>query len=306
MALTAAEAIDATTEAFGAHPGSRALHARGIVATAVFRPTPQAATLSRAAHLQGPDVPATVRFSNGSGNPRHPDYAPDPRGLAVKLYLPDGSRTDIVAVSTPVFPTRTPEGFIELLRAQAAGPAAAWKLPLFFRHHPEALRVLPRVAPSLAPPASYATIPYHALHAFAWTDAEGASRFVRLSLRPAATVARLKPWEARRRGADYLQREIAARLQAGPVLFTVQAQIAEPGDRTDDPSAAWPKSRRRVAVGALHVNGLDSERERDGDILVFDPTRVTDGIQCSDDPVLNFRPRAYSESVARRTAADTA
>jgi len=304
VALTAAEAIDTTTEVFGAHPGFRALHAKGIVATGVFRPTVEAATLSRAAHLQGPDVPATVRFSNGSGDPHHPDFAPDPRGLAIKLYLPDGSRTDIVAVSTPVFPTRTPEGFIELIRAQAAGPAAAWKLPMFLRGHPEALRVLPRVALSLAPPASYATIPYHALHAFEWTDAEGGRRFVRLSVRPAATVARLKPWEARRRGADYLQREIAERLVAGPVLFSVEAQIADLGDRTDDPSAAWPKSRRRVSVGALHINGLDSERERDGDILVFDPTRVTDGIQCSADPVLNFRPRAYSESVARRTTQD--
>lgn len=301
MAVTAAEAIDTTTQAFGSHPGFRALHAKGIVATAVFRPTAEAATLSRAAQLAGPDVPATVRFSNGSGNPRHPDFAPDPRGLAVKLYLPDGSRTDIVAVSTPVFPTRTPEGFIELVRAQAAGPAAAWKLPIFLRHHPEALRVLPRIAPTLAPPASYATIPYHALHAFKWTDADGGERFVRLILTPAATVARLKPWEARRRGADYLQSEIRERLASGPVLFSVQAQIAAPGDPTDDPSAAWPKSRRRVTVGALHITGLDTERERDGDVLVFDPTRVTDGIECSADPVLNFRPRAYSESVARRT-----
>ncbi len=305
MGLTAAEAIDTTTEVFGSHPGFRALHAKGVVATAVFRPTAEGATLSRAAHLQGPDVPATVRFSNGSGNPRYPDYAPDPRGLAVKLYLPDGSRTDVVAVSTPVFPTRTPEGFIELVRAQAAGPVAAWKLPLFFRHHPEALRVLPRVAPTLAPPASYATIPYHALHAYRWTDAEGACRFVRLTLRPAATVARLKPWEARRRGADYLKREIADRLAAGPVLFSIEAQIANPDDPTDDPSAAWPKSRRRVTIGALHITGLDSVREHDGDVLVFDPTRVTDGIECSADPVLSFRPGAYSESVARRTSQDT-
>lgn len=79
MALTAAEAIDTTNEVFGSHPGFRALHAKGIVATAVFRPAPEAAALSRAAHLQGPDVPATVRFSNGSGDPRHLDYAPDPR-----------------------------------------------------------------------------------------------------------------------------------------------------------------------------------------------------------------------------------
>ena len=84
------------------------------------------------------------------------------------------------------------------------------------------------------------------------------------------------------------------------MLFSLEAQIAEPGDPVDNPNAAWPRSRRRVTVGALHITGLDTERERDGDVLVFDPTRVTDGIECSDDPVLNFRHDAYSESVARR------
>lgn len=302
MTLTPAQAIDTTTEVFGRHPGFRALHAKGIVCTAVFRPTPEAAALSRAAHFAGPEVPATVRFSNGAGNPRHPDYAPDPRGLAVKFYLPDGSRTDIVAVSTPVFVTRTPEGFIELMRAQAAGPAAAWKLPLFFARHPEAVRVMPRALASLAPPVSYATIPYHGLHAFRWTDADGGERFVRLTLRPAAAVARYKPWQARKRSRDYLQEELSARLVTGPVLFSMEAQIAEPGDPTNDPSAAWPSSRRTVTVGALQVTGVDTERERDGDVLVFDPTRVTDGIDCSEDPVLLFRHNAYSESVARRMA----
>jgi catalase len=36
-------------------------------------------------------------------------------------------------------------------------------------------------------------------------------------------------------------------------------------------------------------------------VLVFDPTRVVDGIELSDDPVLRFRPAAYDVSVARRT-----
>jgi catalase len=90
-------------------------------------------------------------------------------------------------------------------------------------------------------------------------------------------------------------------LAAGPILFSLEVQIAGPGDPTDDPSAAWPKGRRRVTVGALRVTGLDTEREHGDDVLVFDPSRVTDGIECSDDPVLRFRPAAYSESVKRRT-----
>jgi catalase len=299
VTLSPQQAIDTVAGVFGRHPGFRALHAKGTLCTGVFTASTQAAELTRAVHMQGPELPATIRVSNGSGNPHHPDWAPDPRGLAVKLYLPDGSRTDIVAVSTPVFPVRTPEAFVELIEAQA-GPAAAWKMPLFLARHPEAIRVLPVAAPTLLPPSSYATIPYFALHAFKWIDAAGGERFVRYALRPAATGRRLAPWSARRRGADYLQSEIRDRLAAGPVQFSLEVQIAEPGDPTDDPSAAWPKQRRRVTVGTLKVTGLDTEREQGGDVLVFDPSRVTDGIECSDDPVLRFRPAAYSESVRHR------
>jgi catalase len=35
-------------------------------------------------------------------------------------------------------------------------------------------------------------------------------------------------------------------------------------------------------------------------VLVFDPSRVSAGIELSEDPILRFRPRAYSASVARR------
>jgi catalase len=35
---------------------------------------------------------------------------------------------------------------------------------------------------------------------------------------------------------------------------------------------------------------------------VFDPTRMVDGIELTDDPILLFRPRAYSVSVERRTS----
>ena len=157
--------------------------------------------------------------------------------------------------------------------------------------------MLPAVAPTLLAPASYATIPYYGLHAFRWIDASGGERYVRYTLRPAASAPRPNPRAARRLGRNYLQDEIGKRIEAGPVLFSLEVQIAQPGDPVEDPSAAWPKQRRRVTVGTLKINRLEHEREQHGDVLVFDPSRVTDGIECSDDPVLRFRPHAYSESV---------
>src|SRR3954447_25563513 len=93
---TPADAVDAANERFGRHPGHRALHAKGVRCAGTFTATPQAAALSSAAHLQGEPAPVVARLSNGAGNPRVPDYAADVRGLAVKIDLPGGGRTDLV------------------------------------------------------------------------------------------------------------------------------------------------------------------------------------------------------------------
>jgi catalase len=76
--------------------------------------------------------------------------------------------------------------------------------------------------------------------------------------------------------------------------------LAADGDPLDDPTVAWPDDRERVDVGRVEITGLASDRERDGDVLVFDPTRVIDGIGLSDDKILHFRHAAYAESVRRR------
>ena len=302
MTVGPKQAIAAINSYFGSHPGFRALHAKGTLLKGTFTAGSEAASLTMAAHMQGDAVAVTARLSNGSGNPDHPDYAPDPRGLAVKFYLPGGSRTDIVAVTTPRFISRTPEGFVELLAAQGSGIAAAWKLPLVFARHPEMVRNAPALAPSLRPPPSYAAATYHGQHAFKWIDSGGGERFVRYTWLPEATEPRISMREARARGRDFLRDDLARRLEGGSIRFTLELQLAAPGDPLEDASAAWPNARQRVRVGSLELTDHETGRETGGDVLVFDPTRVTDGIECSNDPVLQFRPKAYSESVALRTS----
>lgn len=303
MSVSPSGAVDAAGRAFGRHSGFRALHAKGILCAGTFAATPEASALTTAAHLQGEPVPVTARFSNASGDPRSPDFAPDLRGLAVKFYLPDGSRTDLVSVSTPLFVTRTPEVFAELLEAQGAGPAAALKLPLLLARYPWLAPGLARGLGFLRPATSFAALRYWAQHAYKWIDGEGRERFVRYTLVPSGgEEPYLRLRTARSRGRDYLQQELRSRLAEGAVRFTLGVQIAEPGDPVDDASRAWPAGRQRVKVGDLVLSGLDEEREQGGDVLVFDPTRVTPGVELSDDPVLRFRSPAYRESVTRRTA----
>jgi catalase len=301
---TPQQAMDAIHERFGAHAGYRALHAKGTLFTGTFTATPEAAALSRAEHLQGDQVPLTARVSNGSGDPDEPDFSPDVRGLAVKLYLPGGSRTDIVAQTLPRFPVPEPAGFNEFLRASKPGPAMAWKFPRFLARNPRAALNLPRTAAALRPPVSYATRRYYAIHAFKWVDRDGGERYVRYTLVPEAGEASLAPWQARRRGRDYLREEMLERVARGPARFRLELQIAAEGDDVNDPRSVWPDTRQRVDAGRIELTKPDTEREAGDDILVFDPTRVVDGIELSDDPVLRFRTRAYSASVEERSGAE--
>lgn len=294
--VTPAEAIDRIQAVFGAHAGARALHAKGRFFAGSFTATPEAASLCRAGHLQGDPVPAWVRWSNGVGHPRSKDGAPDVRGMAVSFRLADGTATDLLGQTAPRFPVRTPEAFVRMVEASKR-PAA---LPLFLLKNPSAVPALAANAKALAlvPPRSFAEASYFPIHAYEWTAAEGTTRWVRYSLLPLEAESGRPNGEFR--GHDRLFDEIDARLARGPARFTLRVQVAGEGDDPHDPMSVWRRDGRVLDAGTIEVTGPDPEREQGGEVVVFDPTRVVDGIGLSDDPILRFRPGAYSESVSRR------
>jgi catalase len=294
------EAIAAIRGTGGAQPGCRALHAKGTLYRGTFTATSEASALSRARHLDGSTVPALIRFSNGSGNPSQRDGLPGVRGLAVKFTLPDGSTTDVSTQTARLFVSSTPDGFVDLLKAMRPGPTTPLRMAKYFLTHPRLFGALPVLRDANKVPTSYAAIEYHGLHAFRWIAADGSARFVRYHWVPAAGEKASAP---KGDGPDFLTDELNARLATGPVRFDLRVQIAGPNDSTVDPSAAW-QSTQIVTVGTLAIDGLDTQREHGGDIVVFDPMRVTDGIEPSDDPVLHFRSIAYSASVKLRTGVD--
>jgi catalase len=246
-----------------------------------------------------------VRFSNGAGDPEAPDYEPrEGRGMAVKFYPPGTSTTDIVAITLPVFFVRDPESFLEFVRARIPDPATGEpdmaKIGEFLGAHPEAMAAATHVI-TAQPPESYLTMAYNSLHAYGFADAEGTLRFGRYRFEPEGGERTITAEDAEARGAHYLRDDLAARLATGPARFSLFVQLAAEDDPVDDPTVAWPDTRERVEMGTLTLTGLAFDREQDGDVLVFDPTRVIDGIELSDDAILHFRAHAYAESVKRRS-----
>ena len=286
-ALDPRQAIDRLRAAFRGPDRHRTLHAKGRFYAGTFTATPEAAALGRAAHLTGEPVPVLVRWSNAGGNADVPDKVPDIRGMAVKFRLPDGTETDLLGQTSRRFPTDSPEEFVAMTEASRR-PAT---LPLFMLRHP---RMVPAMLDGLrskavSTPASFAEPTYYPIHAYGWRDAGDRLSWVRYVFAP-------QPSERLPERYDDLFAEMADRLARGPVRFDVRLQVAGPGDDPHSAVSVW-KHARELLGGTIEV----TEELPDQDPAVFDPTRVVDGIELSDDPILRYRPSAYAESIARRT-----
>ncbi|GAW51724.1 MULTISPECIES: catalase [unclassified Nocardioides] len=287
-------AIDRLRAAFGGPTQHRTLHAKGRFYGGTFTPTPEAGELCRAGHLHAP-TPVTVRWSNAGGNAAVPDEKPDIRGMAVKFRLADGTATDLLGQTSPRFPTDDPETFVAMTEASVK-PAT---FPLFLLRHP---RMIPALAAGIAgkavgSPVSFAEVTFYPIHAYGWLDADGRRTWVRYVLVPTATADdRL---DQTFEGPDRLSAEMAARLARGPVTHELRVQLAGDGHDPHSATSVWAGAREIVA-GRIEVTELLPDPEEGGTPTVFDPTRVVDGIELSDDPILRYRPSAYTESVHRR------
>ncbi len=290
-------ALETIHERYGAHPGRRALHSKGVICEASFTATAEAGRLTRAAHMSGEPTPTYARFSNGGGDPTLPDYAPDVRGLAVSFHLPDGSRTDISSQTLPRYPFRDQEGFIAALRVSKPSLKSALRFPGFIARYPGALKELPEGNKLMNSRAGFASRSYYAFHAYKWVSADGGERFVRYTWLPTVDEPEPSRAEAKRRGPNYLFDDLADHLEREPVRMQLELQIAGDGDDPDDPSDVWPDERERVIAGTLEVTAIDPDAD---DSIVIDPMRITDGIEPSNDPVLRYRPRVYDLSHQRR------
>ncbi|AWN55857.1 catalase family peroxidase [Methylobacterium sp. 17Sr1-1] len=301
-ASTAEQTIATMTKIFGDHPGKRANHAKGVVVEGSFTPSKDAKTLSKASVFAGAAVPVTVRFSDATGLPQIPDGAPEanPHGLSVKFKPADGAEMDIVTNSLKFFPVATGEEFRDLLVAiTRSGPDAPKPTPVeqFMAAHPAA----PKALATARTPSSFARQTYHGVNAFVLVDAVGKRNAFRYRIVPVAGEEILSADDAKAKGPNYLVEEMPARLAKEPVSFRVLAQIAQPGDATKDATIPWPEERRLVDLGTLTLTKAVPDSETAEKALLFMPNNLPDGVEVSDDPLIDARVQAYAISFGRRS-----
>ncbi len=263
-------------------------HAKGIMLKGSFTRTEAAKSLSKAPHFNNPSTPIVARFSSSTGIPQIPDTDPnsEPRGFAIRFQLAESPRrlhTDIVAHSTPFFPTRTGEEFLQFFQAIKAG-----SVPEFLGSHPKALAFVQAPKPTTS---SFAHEKFFGVNAF---------KFV------AAGEDYLDEAALKDKSPNFLFDEVSELVKKGPVRFKLLAQIAEEGDQTDDATVHWPEEREIVELGIIELDGLKENNSEEQRKIIFDPIPRLEGVEPSDDPLLDLRAGVYLISGRERRAVNGA
>ena len=301
--VTAPQVVEAIEGSFGVNKGQRRNHIKGTCAAGEFTGTAEAAKISSSTLFSGKPVPVVARFSLAGGNPKLPDTAGNPRGMALEFRLPGGQLHHITMLNVPIFGAATPAAFLAATIATRPDPATG-------RPDPEKIKALRAAYPDTAPlaeylskngpPKSYASASYYGIHTFKFVGADKKVTLVRWQFVPRDGEARLSPEELKTVGANFLEPALIERAKTGPILWDMVVSIGEPGDPETNPTVAWPDTRRKFTAGTLALKSASAQPGAECEKINFDPLVMTDGIAPTNDPVLQFRSPAYAVSFAKR------
>ena len=289
------------------HPIQRAFHAKATLATddAELRFGDLPADLQVGFAQPGAAYRAIVRFSNAASSDE-PDFAPNMRGIALRILIDDATSIDLLATNFPVSHARNARQFVEFAKATAGGRVSqvlglAGLLRMFGVG--ETYRMLQNVRSGRKQPvSSVATQTYWSRGALTW----GPELAVRYLLRPAPDAA--PGPEPSKTDANYLSSEAARRLRQGDIVFElcIQRYVDDRVTPIEDTAVEWKETHApaepvaTLTIKQTDVASTDAQARASAiEHLAFNPWNSTDDFR----PLGNLnraRKAAYDASAAHR------
>jgi catalase len=301
--VTAGQVVSALESTFGVHPGERRNHTKGTCAAGEFVGFPEARVYTRSALFSDKPVPVVARFSMPGGNPKVPDTAKIPRGMALEFRLSDGSLQHMTMLNTPMFGAASPQTFFDDIVARKPDPATGKpdpeKIKAFKASHPDSLPQAQFLA-SHNPPPSWANSSYFGIHTFKFVNLKGETTLVRWRFVAQDGEKEMTDDELKSFPANFLEQKLIERLRQGPVRWDMMLTIGVPGDPENNPTLVWPANRKEVKIGTLTISSATPQKGAECEKINFDPLVMTDGIEPTNDPVLLFRSPVYAISFGKR------
>ncbi|KAK6953857.1 hypothetical protein Daesc_003819 [Daldinia eschscholtzii] len=292
--------VNTLHDIFGPHPGFRPAHAKGVLLNGTFIPTEEAKALSKAPHFNNPSTPIVARFSSSTGIPELPDTDPNgnPRGFAIRFKLaetPRRAHTDIITHSVDGFPGSNGQEALDFFTAVKDG-----SIGTYLASHPKAQTFVQLPKPT---PVSFGREKYFGVNAFKFVSVDGKDTYIRYRVVPEAGEAYLDEAALKDKSPTFLYDGVPELLKAGPIVFKLNAQIAQDGDVTDDNTVKWPEDRRVVELGTIKLESVADDQAAQQKRIIFDPIPRVEGIEASADPLLEVRAGVYLISGRERRAA---
>jgi len=301
--VSADKVVGALENTFGVTPGQRRNHTKGLCAVGEFVGNQETMKYSRSALFSGKTIPVVARFSIAGGNPKVPDTAKNPRGMALEFKLPDGGLQHITMINTPMFGAAVPQTFLDATIASKPDPATGKpdpeKMKAFRASHPDSLAQI-KYLDEHNPPPSFANSAYFGIHTFKFINKEDKTTLVRWRFVPQDGEKQLTNEQLKTMPGNFLQQGFIGRTHKGPVRWDMVVSIGEPGDNETNPTVLWPENRKQVKAGTLTISEAMPQDGAACEKINYDPLVMADGIAPSQDPILLFRSPAYAVSFGKR------
>ncbi|CAN7400234.1 catalase [Phenylobacterium sp. LjRoot225] len=299
----------------------RVVHARGAAAHGWFEAYGTAgdapvSNYTRAQLFQekGKRTPVFIRFSTVVHGGHSPETLRDPRGFALKFYTEAGN-WDLVGNNLKVFFIRDPIKFPDMVHAFKPDPVHNRQDPNrvfdFLSLTPEATHMVTWVFSPWGIPADYRHMQGSGVNTYKLVDAEGRTQLVKFHFQPKEGVKNLTSEQAAEiQGRDFNHAtgdlyDAIARGDFPEWEMSIQVMSDDEHSELDwdplDPTKLWPEDQfPLLPVGRIVLDRNPVNYHAEVEQVAFGTGVLVDGIDFSDDKLLQGRTFAYSDTQRHR------
>ncbi|MFB4213469.1 catalase [Shouchella sp. JSM 1781072] len=290
----------------------RPVHVKGSGAFGYFETYYSMSPYTSLSFMQQPgtQVPVFVRFSLAVSTKGTPDTSRNVRGFSTKFYTNEGIY-DLVCNHIPVFSVRDTIRFPEAIKAflpspknNLIDPDRFWS---FVARAPESLHFVLRVYSNMGTVKSLRHIPGHSVNTYVWKNNQGERRYIKLAWFPFAGEQYIRNQEAVTLAGeqpDSAGQDLYDTIAGGGVVeYGLYVQVMDmeaadqlPYDPLDDTKIWDEKQFPFMPIGKMTLNKNPDNYMEQVEKAAFSTSHLLDGVELSDDKMLQGRANIYWDS----------
>ena len=303
----------------------RVVHARGAGAHGYFETygvvgDEPISNYTRAKVFQdkGKQTPVFVRFSTVIHGGHSPETLRDPRGFAVKFYTEDGN-WDLVGNNLKIFFIRDAMKFPDMIHAFKPDPITNIQdVERFFdfcASSPESFHMVTFIYSPWGIPANYRMMQGSGVNTYKWVNSEGKAVLVKYHWEPLQGIKNLTQKEAeeiQQKNFNHATQDLYDAIKRGDYPeWELNVQIMEDGPHPEldfdplDDTKLWPNDKFPwYPVGKMVLNKNPEDYFAEVEQATFGTGVLVDGLDFSDDKMLQGRTFSYSDTQRHRVGAN--